>query len=244
VQNQHRPPACGLRKAQPTAATKADRERKTTNKHDQEAKGTAVVVIRLYSGILVLSRGPLWSFRTNSARRLAELLNVWHSRSEMSIALDSAPPEITALIEALMLRRSFFQLKARLLKGVRPELQAARETGLTWLAIWAALRDAGYPGGYQQFCKAAGSLTQDRLPRSTKKSESLPPLNEEKEVLQAVVQTDYRKTQDKEKPAWQIQREETMARLDREAELNRQREAQLQPKKIFKMTPFVGRGEA
>jgi hypothetical protein len=34
-------------------------------------------------------------------------------------------------------------------------------------------------------------------------------------------------TEDKEKPAWQVQREEAMAKLDREAELNRQREARL-----------------
>jgi hypothetical protein len=34
-----------------------------------------------------------------------------------------------------------------------------------------------------------------------------------------------------------------MARLDREAELNRQREAQLQPKKVFKPSVFVGRSE-
>jgi len=34
-----------------------------------------------------------------------------------------------------------------------------------------------------------------------------------------------------------------MARLDREAELNRQREAQWQPKKVFKPSVFVGRSE-
>jgi hypothetical protein len=50
-------------------------------------------------------------------------------------------------------------------------------------------------------------------------------------------------TEDKEKPAWQVQREEAMARLDREAELNRQRESRLKPAKIFKPSVFVGRSE-
>jgi hypothetical protein len=50
-------------------------------------------------------------------------------------------------------------------------------------------------------------------------------------------------TETKEKPEWQIQREKEMARLDREAEQNRQREARLQPVKIFKPSAFVGRSE-
>jgi hypothetical protein len=78
-----------------------------------------------------------------------------------------------------MLRKSDFQLKARLLKGVRAELQAARNCGLTWLVIWSALRDVGYPGGYQNFCKVAASLMDDHQPQSTKKSETLPPLSGE-----------------------------------------------------------------
>ena len=47
----------------------------------------------------------------------------------------------------------------------------------------------------------------------------------------------------KEKPEWQIRREEQMARLDREAELNRQREARLHVKKVFTPSVFVGRSE-
>jgi hypothetical protein len=50
-------------------------------------------------------------------------------------------------------------------------------------------------------------------------------------------------TEDKEKPAWQVQREEAMAKLDREAELNRQRESRLKPRKVFKPSVFVGRSE-
>ena len=53
----------------------------------------------------------------------------------------------------------------------------------------------------------------------------------------------YGSKEDKEKPAWQVQREEAMAKLDREAELNRQRESQLKPTKIFKPSVFVGRSD-
>jgi hypothetical protein len=45
------------------------------------------------------------------------------------------------------------------------------------------------------------------------------------------------------KPEWQLRREEAMARLDREAEENRAREARLNRPKIFNPTPFKGRGE-
>ena len=40
-----------------------------------------------------------------------------------------------------------------------------------------------------------------------------------------------------------ILREEEMARLDREAEVNRQRESRSQPTKVFKPSVFVGRSE-
>jgi hypothetical protein len=50
-------------------------------------------------------------------------------------------------------------------------------------------------------------------------------------------------TEKKEKPAWQVRREEEMARLDREAEVNRERESRLQPTKVFKPSVFVGRSE-
>ena len=123
------------------------------------------------------------------------------------------------------------------------ELLAARESGLTWLAIWGAMRDAGYPGGYQQFCKAANQLLQDHTAPLLKGKESLPPPAGEKRSDQAVVQRNGGQTSDKEKPAWQQQREEIMAKLDREAQQNREREVRsLRPKK-FVMTPFVGRGE-
>ena len=142
-----------------------------------------------------------------------------------------------------MLRRSVFQLKARLLKGVRAELRAAKDSGLTWIVIWRALRDAGYPGAYPNFCRTAASLLRDHQPRPAKETKNLAPPSAEKEVRPPIARDSDRGPENKEKPAWQIQREETMARLDREAELNRQREAQWQPKKVFKPSAFVGRNE-
>jgi hypothetical protein len=161
----------------------------------------------------------------------------------MYTPLHHGSPEMEALIEALVLRKSFFHLKARLLRGVRKELLAARDSGLTWLAIWSAMRDTGYPGGYQQFCKAANELTRNHAPSSLSGRENLPPPAGEKEINQPVVSRADRTTENKEKPAWQRQREEIMAKLDREAEQNREREASLSRPKKFVMTPFVGRGE-
>jgi len=156
------------------------------------------------------------------------------------------PPELAALVEALTLRKGVFQLKGRLLKAVRSELRAAKDSGLTWRVIWGTLREEGYPGGYQQFCKAANRVIEGTPPQIARKPKSLPTPVVEKEVRHPQVResglnTDS--TEDKEKPAWQVQREEAMAKLDREAELNRQRKSQLKPTKIFKPSVFVGRSE-
>ena len=164
----------------------------------------------------------------------------------MCISQHERPPELIALVEALTLRRSVFQLKARLLKAVRSELQAAKDSGLTWRVIWGTLRDEGYPGGYQQFCKAANRVIGGvRLPTAGN-GENLPPPAVEREVRQQTVRAsglNSENTEKKEKPAWQVRREEEMARLDREAEVNRQRESRLQPTKVFKPSAFAGRSE-
>jgi len=68
----------------------------------------------------------------------------------------------------------------------------------------------------------------------------------EKEIRQQTVRArglSSENIEKKEKPAWQVRREEEMARLDREAEVNRQRESRLQPTKVFKPSVFVGRSE-
>jgi hypothetical protein len=164
----------------------------------------------------------------------------------MFISNNERPPELVALVEALTPRRSVFQLKARLLKAVRSELRAAKDSGLTWRVIWGTLRDEGYPGGYQQFCKAANRVVEGARSHTAGKGEILPPPAVETEVRQQTVRASglsSEGTEKKEKPEWLVRREEEMARLDREAEVNRQRESRLQPTKVFKPRAFVGRSE-
>jgi hypothetical protein len=164
----------------------------------------------------------------------------------MCISQHERPPELVALVETLMLRRGVFQLKARLLKAVRSELRAAKGSGLTWRVIWGTLRDEGYPGGYQQFCKAANRVIEDACSPTAGNGKNLPPLDLEREVRQQTVRgsgLSSENTEKEEKRTWQVRREEEMARLDREAEANRQRESRLQPTKVFKPSVFVGRSE-
>jgi hypothetical protein len=154
-------------------------------------------------------------------------------------------PELRAILESLDRRRPAFDtLQWRLLRCVRTELKAALESGLTWRMIWQALLSERYTGSYSGFCKAANRSIGRAL--KPEKRKNLPPLVVEKEVRQPQVRESglsSEVTEGKEKPEWQVRREETMARLDREAELNRQREARLQPKKVFTPSVFVGRSE-
>jgi hypothetical protein len=162
----------------------------------------------------------------------------------MCIAQHDRPPELIALVDALTLRRGVFQLKARLLKAVRSELQAAKDSGLTWRVIWGTLRDEGYPGGYQQFCKAANRVIEGARSPTAGNGEDLLSPALEREVRQQIVRESGLSSENKkEKPAWQTRREEEMARLDREAEMNHQRESRSQPTKVFKPSVFVGRSE-
>src|ERR1700742_5057231 len=151
----------------------------------------------------------------------------------MCISKHERPPELVALVEALTLRRGAFQLKARLLKSVRFELQAAKDSGLTWRVIWGTLRDEGYPGGYQQFCKAANRVIESaRSPRADT-GKNLQPPAAEKDIRQQTIRPrglGIENTEKTEKPGWQVRREEEMARLDREAEVNRPRRAGLHTK--------------
>jgi hypothetical protein len=178
--------------------------------------------------------------------RLQSCPRLWHSATAMCISQHERPPELVALVEALTLRRSVFRLKARLLKAVRSELQAAKDSGLTWRVIWGTLRDEGYPGGYQQFCKAANRVVEGACSPTAGNGENLRPPAVEREFRQQTVRgvaLSSENTEKKEKPAWQVRREEEMARLDHEAEVNRQRESRLQPTKVFKPSVFVGRSE-
>ena len=201
-----------------------------------------IVFIRGYSSFVVVVRHyscGIVFVRLQSHQRF------WHSSSEMCIAYNR-PPELVELVEALTLRKGVFQLKGRLLKAVRSELRAAKDSGLTWRVIWETLREEGYPGGYQQFCKAANRVIEGIQPHIARKTKNLPATSGGKSVERSELRSEKQPEQvntSQEKPEWQIQREELMARLDREAELNRQREERLRPVKIFKPSPFVGRGE-
>jgi hypothetical protein len=163
----------------------------------------------------------------------------------MSIALQIKSPELEALLVRFRERRELVPFKARGLKGLAADLGAAYGIGLPWKEIWRALADCGYEGSYRQFWRMAVRLTgtSAQMPRRRK---NLPPADEGKEfhlpkVRESGLSTESK--EDKEKPAWQVQREEAMARLDREAELNRQRESRLKPTKVFKPSVFVGRSE-
>ena len=165
--------------------------------------------------------------------------------SEMSIALLNKAPELEALLDRFRERRELVPFKARGLKGLATELGAAYGIGLPWKEIWRALAECGYEGSYRQFWRMAVRLTGISA-QTPQRRENLRPPGVGKEVHQPKVResglsTDS--TEDKEKPAWQVQREEAMAKLDREAELNRQRESRLKPTKVFKPSVFVGRSE-
>jgi hypothetical protein len=165
--------------------------------------------------------------------------------SAMSIALHNKAPELDALLDRFRERRELVPFKARGLKGLAADLGAAHGIGLPWKEIWRALAECGYQGSYRQFWRMAVRLTgtSAQIPRRRK---NLTPADEGKEFHQPKVRESglsTESTEEKEKPAWQVQREEAMAKLDREAELNRQREARLKPTKVFKPSVFVGRSE-
>jgi len=177
---------------------------------------------------------------------LATQNEFWQTYTAMNIALRGSTPELTALVEALAPRRGAFHLKGRLLNSVGRELRAAKESGLTWRVIWETLCAEGYPGCYQQFCKAANRAIGPKPERAPTVRNILPP-PEGKKVAPTPPGRDVAQPSaspvDGGKPEWQIQREALMARLDREAEENHQREEKFKVKKVFRSTPFVGRAE-
>jgi hypothetical protein len=151
-------------------------------------------------------------------------------------------PEVKRLVEILQARRELLHLKALFLKGAAVELNAAHAIGLPWKDIWRVLVEHGYQGSYQQFWRMAVRLTGTSA-HKPQKTKNLPPPAVGKEIEHQVAHQSSLSTENSVKPEWQIRREELMARLDREAELNRQREARLQVKKVFIPSAFVGRDE-
>jgi hypothetical protein len=160
----------------------------------------------------------------------------------MNIAVDVYSQEMRSLLEEYKSKPGLAPLRSRALHVFRTEINTVRSIGYPLKDIWRALSAFGYQGSYPQFAR-----TCRRMLMAESVAESLRPVRESPPRTPAIQNA---KTQEhamdhssggQEKPAWQIHREEIMARLDREAELNRQREEQWATRKVFKMRPFVGR---
>jgi hypothetical protein len=160
----------------------------------------------------------------------------------MYISPEQRPAELKALTDLFSRRAGASLLKSRALKSMLQELEDAHHFGLTWKEIWEALRQCGYAGSYRQFAAMTRKLTSPSREIRTR-TKDLPPPLVEKEKPKPVAPRGAATAGNREKPEWQIRREETMARLDREAEENREREARLSRPKVFNPPPFVGRGE-
>jgi hypothetical protein len=106
--------------------------------------------------------------------------------------------------------------------------------------VWQGLQSDGFVGSYTGFCKAANRAIAREAKSEPRKNLTGPKESKEPSVA---IPPRMAITEAEEKPEWQLRREETMARLDREAEQNREREARLSRPKIFNPPPFVGRGE-
>jgi hypothetical protein len=150
--------------------------------------------------------------------------------------------EVNALVERLRARTDLLPLKARGLKRFATELKAISEIGLPWKAVWRILRDVGYQGTYRQFVAMANRLT-GKPGRSKTKTKNLPEPTVERRSPPPAASIANQCIGQNTKPEWQIRREEAMAKLDREAEENRAREARLNRPKLFNPAPFKGRGE-
>ena len=153
--------------------------------------------------------------------------------------------ELQIVVERFAGLRSAAHLRARLLRGLSVELAAAYRTGLTLKEIWKALCEHGYQGSYPQFCKTCGRIVGLRGSQSrvteTNVAENLLPQKGERVAAQGESSrsaNDGSEIQERGKPAWQQQREEVAARLDREAEEYRRREASKVKPKLFTNQPF------
>jgi len=162
--------------------------------------------------------------------------------SAMYIAHDKRPAELKTLTDLFSTRIGASFLKSRALKALLPELKNAHHIGLSWKEIWEALKECGYVGSYRQFAAMIRKLASPDQ-KSRRFTKNLTPPFVEKEKPKPIAPIGATTSGQKEKPAWQVQREEAMAKLDREVELNRQRESRLKPTKVFKPSVFVGRSE-
>ena len=156
------------------------------------------------------------------ASALASFCVLWHCGIEMDTSLRELTNELQALVVKFTGLRSAAHLRARLLRGLSVELNSAYSSGLTWKEIWNALREHGYQGSYPQFCKTCRRLVgvtgAQVQPGQMTREQILPPHGEERTTAQNGSSTEAKQQsqdQEREKPIWQRQREETAARLDR-----------------------------
>ncbi len=170
---------------------------------------------------------------------------LWHCGIEMDTPVQERTAELQTVIVKFVGLRNAAHLRARLLRGLAAELIAAYRSGLTLKEIWKALNEHGYQGSYPQFCKTCGRIVGLRGGESRSAQanveENLRPQKGERVPTQGKSSSsvnDEGDTQEKGKPAWQQQREEVAARLDREAEEYRRREASKVKPKLFTNQPF------
>jgi hypothetical protein len=173
---------------------------------------------------------------------LAQIKVQWQTLIEMYSSINIEVAEVSVLAERLRARKDLLPLKARGLKRFAVELKAISEVGLPWKAVWRILRDIGYQGTYRQFVAMANRLTGKPSPTRARTKNLLASAAERRSPPPAAPIVNQDAGQNT-KPEWQIRREEEMARLDRLAEENRARDAELGRPKLFKPTPFVGRRE-
>jgi hypothetical protein len=163
----------------------------------------------------------------------------------MDMSLGGRTSELQALVEKFIGLQSVAHLRARLLRGLASELKSAYGSGLTRKEIWNALREHGYRGSYPQFCKTCsrilGIAGRKVQPVQIGGEQILPPHGEERAAAQNGSSSEVQQqiqNQEREKPAWQRQREEVAAKLDREAEEYRRREESKAKPKLFTNQPF------
>ncbi|HEV2137004.1 MAG TPA: hypothetical protein VGR47_22490 [Terracidiphilus sp.] len=170
---------------------------------------------------------------------------LWHCGIEMHTPVRERTLELDALVVKFVGLRSAAHLRARLLRGLAVELIAVYRSGLTLKEIWKALCEHGYQGSYPQFCKTCGRIVglrrSESQPAETNTQDNLLPQKGERVAAQGELSNsanDGSEIQERGKPAWQQQREEVAARLDREAEEYRRREASKVKPKLFTNQPF------
>jgi hypothetical protein len=230
-------------KVQPAAATRSETNRAGARQTEPKRECCQHVSLPSNSDRRSLAWYRVGAVYIASALALFPIL--WHCGIEMDTPVQERTAELQAVIEKFAGLRSAAHLRARLLRGLAAELIAAYRTGLTLKEIWKALTEHGYQGSYPQFCKTCGRIVGLRGSESRsaeanveenllpQKGERVPPQGKSSSSV-----NDEGEIQEKGKPAWQQQREEVAARLDREAEEYRRREASKVKPKLFTNQPF------